>query len=114
MNYVMRVNPMSERVKNMFKTWDEEWCGFDARVKELYDAMVEGGPSYVNPWMQFSDQMIEKLENSTLDEYDEWRISTGCVPLFRSVRNKGKDALLDGLRKQREIDVAAYHLYMTR
>lgn len=105
---------MSERAKNMFKTWDEKWCGFDARVKELYDAMVERGPSYVDPWMMFSDQMVEKLENSTLDEYDEWRISTGCIPLFRSIRNKGKDALLEELRKQREIDVAAYHLYMTR
>lgn len=105
---------MSERAKNLFKTWDEKWCGFDARVQELYETMIEEGPPYVDRWMEFSDQMIGKLENSSIDEYDEWRISTGCVPLFRSIRNKGKDALLNGLYKQREVDVAAYHLYMTR
>lgn len=94
--------------------WEEQCNGFSVRVQELYDAMVERGPKYVDDWMLFSDVMVEKLETLTIDEYDEWRISTGCIPLFRSIRRKGKEHLLEKLKTQREVDVAAYHRYMTR
>lgn len=101
-------------MKTIFDQWDERWNGFNTRVQELFDAMVENGPTYVDNWMMFSDQMIDKLEQSTLEDYDAWRISTGCIPLFKSTMRKGKDALLDKLRIQREVDVAAYHRYMIR
>lgn len=94
--------------------WEEQCNGFSARVQELFEAMVERGPKYVDDWMMFSDTMIERLENSTIEEYDAWRISTGCIPLFKSTMRKGKEVLLGKLREQREVDVAAYHRYMIR
>ena len=101
-------------MKTMLDRWEEQCSGFSARVQELYDAMVERGPKYVDDWMLFSDQMIDKLEQLILEEYDAWRISTGCIPLFKSTVRKGKDVLLEKLRVQREVDVIAYHRYMTK
>ena len=101
-------------MKTLLDSWEEQCNGFSARVQELFEAMVERGPKYVDNWMFFSDAMIDKLEQSTLEEYDAWRISTGCIPLFKSTMRKGKEALLEKLRIQREVDVAAYHQYMIR
>ena len=105
---------MSERAKNMFQVWEDEMNGRDASVRELFDVMCERGPAFVEKWMEFSGQMVEKLETSTIDEYDEWRVKNGCIPLFRSVRNKGKEVLLKKLQMQREIDLSAYFGYMVR
>lgn len=91
--------------------WEEQDNSFSARVQELYDAMIERGPKYVDDWMFFSGEMIKRLENSTIEEYDAWRISMGCVPLFKSTLRKGKAALLEKLRKQRKVDIAAYEQY---
>ncbi len=99
-------------MKPILDRLDEQCNGFPARTQELYGAMVERGPKFVDDWMLFSDQMIEKLETATIDEYDEWRISIGRIPLFKSIMHKGKESLLQKLRIQRDVDIAAYHLYM--
>ena len=99
---------------NVFEKWEESWNGFETRVRELYDAMIERGPEYVGPWMKFSEQMVSKLENSSMDEYDEWRIAQGKMPMFRSVRNRGKESLIVELKKQREVDLEAYRRYKDR
>ena len=99
---------------NIFEKWEESWNGKEARIRELLEAMIERGHEYVDPWMRFSEQMVQKLENSSIDEYDDWRISQGCVPLFRSVRRRGKEKLIEELKKQREIDLEAYRRYTER
>ena len=91
---------------------EESMNGFEARVQELLDAMNERGPEYVHPWMKFSGEMVEKLESSTMEEYDEWRVSTGCIPLFRSTIRKGKEALLEKLKIQQKIDNEAFARYL--
>ena len=91
---------------------EESMNGFEARVQELLDAMNEGGPEYVHPWMKFSGEMVEKLESSTLEEYDDWRVSTGCIPLIRRFRSTGKEALLEKLKIQQKIDNEAFARYL--
>lgn len=91
---------------------EERMNGFEARVQELLEAMNERGPEYVHRWMDMSSQMVEKLESSTLDEYDDWRVSMGRISLIQRFRRVGKIELLEKLKVQRAVDNEAFARYL--
>lgn len=98
-------------IKAILDFWEEQDNSFQARVQELYGVMVENGALFIDNWMAFSDKMVERLEKSTIEEYNDWRISLGKMSLFPSTIRKGKEQLLEKLREQRKVDIAAYEQY---
>jgi hypothetical protein len=100
-------------MKNFLEHYEECINGFEARVNELLDEMNERKSPYVENWMEGSRLMVKKLEESaTLEEYDNWRISCGCIPLFQSIIRNGKESLLEKLKFQQLVDYEAHKRFM--